>query len=64
MDFDAVSIKHINELEQQITQVLKTMRSAKLQDHSIYSSLQELEQELGKARRSRYDEGNSEYVGY
>jgi DNA gyrase/topoisomerase IV subunit A len=64
MDFDSVSLKHCNELEQLITQMLKIMRSAKLQQHPIYASLQDLEKELGEARRGRYDDNNSEYSGY
>jgi hypothetical protein len=64
MDFDSVSAKHINELEQQITQILKTMRTAKLHQHPIYASLQELEQELGEARRGTYDKKDSKYSGY
>ena len=64
MDFDSVSTKHINELEQQISQILKTMRAAKLTQEPIYTSLQALEQELGEARRGRFDEQDSKYNGY
>lgn len=59
-----VSIKHLGELEQQLTQLLKTMRSAQLSQEPIYSSLQLLEQKISKERRSRYDENNPEYHGY
>lgn len=64
MDLNQVSIKHLGELEQQLTQLLKTMRSAKLSEEPIYSSLQLLEQQISQERRSRYDENNSEYHGY
>lgn len=64
MDLDPVSPKHINELEQQITQILKTMRTAKLQQHPLYAGLQELEQELAEARRGLYDKKDSKYSGY
>lgn len=64
MDFDSVSPKHVNELEQQIAQLLKTLRTAKLNQHPVYASLQELEQALGEVRRGRYDKNDSKYSGY
>lgn len=64
MDLSNISTKHSNELEQLITQMLKTMRNAKLQDSSLYAELQALEQALGELRRNRYDEKNSKFVGY
>lgn len=64
MDLDSLTPKHSNELEQMITQLLKTMRSAKLQNMPVYAALQELEQQLGEARRNRYDQNNSKYIGY
>jgi hypothetical protein len=64
MDLSNISSKHSNELEQLITQLLKTMRNAKLQDTPLYAELQLLEQSLGELRRNRYDEKNSKFVGY
>ena len=64
MALQDASPKHIMELEQQITGLLKTMRKAKIQAHPIYESLQALEQELGEARRSRFDDNTPEYKGY
>ena len=64
METHQLSTKHVNGLEQQVMQILKTLRTAKLHNHPIYASLQELEQELGEARRSRYDENHSKYSGY
>lgn len=64
MDLSSVSAKHINELEQQITTLLKTLRTAKLQEHPAYAVLQALEQEFSKSRRERFDEQNSEYRGF
>ena len=64
MDLSEISPKHCNELEQLITQMLKTMRNAKLQDSPLYAELQALEQSLGELRRDRYDEKNSKFVGY
>lgn len=64
MDLDPVLLKHINTLEQEITEILKTMRTAKLNQHPAYAVLQELEQELGEARRGRFDKKDSRYSGY
>ena len=64
MEIHQLSPKHINELEQQITQLVKMMRTAKLSHLPIYADLQALEQELGETRRQRFDNSNSEYEGY
>lgn len=64
MDFSSLSNKQCNDLEQQITELLKTMRRAKLQQYPLYASLQELEQALCETRRNRYDKNNSKYAGY
>lgn len=64
MSMDTASSKHINELEQQISQLLKALRNAKFQDHPVYAMLQSLEQELSEERRNRYDQNNSEFPGY
>ena len=64
MDLESLSPKLCNDLEQQITELLKTMRRAKLQQYPIYASLQELEQALCEIRRTRYDENNTKYTGY
>jgi hypothetical protein len=64
MDLSTVSPKHCNEMEQTITQLLKTMRNAKMQELPLYAELQALEQSLGELRRNRYDVNNSKFVGY
>ena len=64
MDLDLISLKHVNELEQATMQLIKSMKSAKLNHHSIYISLQKLEHELGDERCNRYDGTTSEFVGY
>lgn len=64
MDLSSLSNKQCNDLEQQLTELLKTMRKAKLQQYPLYTSLQELEQALCEARRNRYDKNTSKYVGY
>ena len=64
MDLDPVSQKHINELEHMTTQLLKTLRSAKLNELPLYTSLHEFEQALGKERRARFDKNDSNYSGY
>jgi len=62
--FDTISPKQASEIEQQVSKLLNTLRKAKLFDEPIYMSLQELEQELGEIRRSRFDADHSEYSGY
>ena len=64
METNQLSTKHVNGLEQQITQLLKMMRAAKLSHLPIYADLQSLEQELAEVRQQRFDDSNSEYVGY
>jgi hypothetical protein len=64
MELSNISPKHCNEMEQTITQLLKTMRNAKMQELPLYAELQALEQSLGELRRSRYDVNNSKFVGY
>jgi beta-galactosidase beta subunit len=64
VDLEPVSAKHLNELEQLVTQLLATMRKAKLTGDPIYTSLQAMEQTLGQSRRDRFDENHAEYVGY
>ena len=64
MDLNEVSIKNLGELEQQLTQLLKLMRTTKLNEHPIYQSLQSLEQEISEARRERFDSKNRRYDGY
>lgn len=64
MDLKPVPQKNINELEQMTTQLLKTMRSAKIHDLPVYIALQEFEQQIGKERQSRFDDSNSLYQGY
>ena len=64
METDQLSTKQINELEQQITQLLKLMRVAKLSTLPVYADIQALENELAEIRRKRFDNNNSEYAGY
>ena len=64
MDLNPVSVKHINEVEQQITTLLKTLRTAKLHEHPAYAVLQALEQEFSESRRERFDQHNPEYRGF
>lgn len=64
MDVETVSLDYINQLEQEIAYVLKTMRRAKIQDHPAYTTLFDLEQELGDERRRRFDSENAEFSSY
>jgi hypothetical protein len=64
VNLDHVSQKNRNEIEQLITKLLATMRKAKVTDDPLFTSLQKAEQELGDARRSTFDDDQSEYFGY
>ena len=64
MNLETVSRKQLNDLEQQVRQLLVTMRSAKLQVEPLTESLQELARELEQVRHERFDEANSEYHTY
>lgn len=58
MKLDRVSVKHLSELEQQVAQLLATMRKTRTHRDPLYQSLQDFENELGEARRKRFDEKN------
>jgi hypothetical protein len=64
VNLESVTSKHISELEQLTSQLLISLRKAKLHDDPMYILLQQLEQELGETRRHRFDNENSEYSGY
>lgn len=64
MELETISAKLLNELEQHIREVLVTLRKAKLQHEPIALSLYELEQEIGRVRRERFDARNTEYKAY
>lgn len=64
MNLDAVSSKHLNELEHLLSDLRLTMRKANLQDEPIAKSIHEFELEIGKIRRNRFDAENPEFVGY
>lgn len=64
MNLEDVSPKHMNELEHQIRELLAVMRKAKLQNEPLAETLRNLEMELGKARRERFDAANPEYHTY
>lgn len=64
MSLDTISAKRCNALEQEITQILRTMRSAGLQNQPLYTALQEFEQKLADIRRNRYDQINSDYSNH
>jgi hypothetical protein len=64
MNLENVSTKHLNELERLVTELQATMRKAGLHGEPIVASLYELEQQIGQARRARYDAANPEYSGY
>lgn len=64
MNLEEVSTKHLNELEHLARELQLVMRKASLQNEPLAKSLHELELEIGKLRRARYDAANPEYLGY
>jgi len=64
MNLEGISRKHLNELEIRVTELLVTIRKAKLQNEPLAESLKALENQLGDARRKRFDESTPEYRGY
>ena len=64
MNLENVSQKQLNKIEILTSELLVALRKAKLQDEPLAESLQLLEQELGDARRNRFDIANPEYRGY
>ncbi|MCI0710937.1 MAG: hypothetical protein L0154_12315 [Chloroflexi bacterium] len=64
MNLENVSPKQLGELELRVTDLLDMMRKAKLQHEPVIAHLEQLREELGQARRERFDAANSEYRGY
>jgi hypothetical protein len=64
MNLEAISRKQSNELEQQIRQLMVTMRKAKLHDGALFESLQTFAGELEKVRHEQFDDANTEYHTY
>jgi hypothetical protein len=64
MNTEQVPVKHLNEVERLIRELLVAMQKAKLQNEPVVEALRALELELGKARRERFDEHNSNFRGY
>ena len=64
VSLEHILLKHLNDLERTVQDLLATMRKAKLRDEPLQESLRLLEQKLGEARRARFDGANPEYRGY
>ena len=64
MNLETISRKQLNALEQQVRQLLLTIRSAKLQNDPLVEALKALAHELEQARCKRFDAVNSEYHTY
>lgn len=64
MNFESLSQKHRNDLEQQVRQLLVTVRRAKLENAPLIEALEALERDLEQDRRERFDAANSEYHTY
>ena len=64
MNLETLSQKQLNELEYCVRELLGTMRKAGLRNGPLVESLKLLEQELGEARRERFDKANPEFQTY
>jgi NAD-specific glutamate dehydrogenase len=64
MNFETISQKQLNDLEQQVSQLLTTIRRSKLDNEPLVAALQELARELEQDRQRRFDTANSEYSAY
>ena len=64
MNLENLSQKQLNELERRVSELLNTMRKARLQNDPLIEALKLLEHELGETRRERFDAANSEYHTY
>lgn len=64
MQLETVSSKHINDLERLALELQQALRKAGLQNEPFAKALHDFEDELGQARRARFDAANSEYPGY
>ena len=64
MNLDAVTDKHLHEIERLTKELLEVMRRAKVLDLPLTPLLRALETEAEKARRERFDGLNREFQGY
>ncbi len=64
MQLETVASKHINDLEQLAHELQQMLRKAGLQNEPFAKLLHDFENELGQARRARFDAANSQYAGY
>ncbi len=64
MDFEAVSDKHLQEIERLAGELLAVLRQAKLQEDPINDALNQLRAQTGEVRRNRFDQSDREYKNY
>ncbi len=64
MNLETVSQKHLNILEQQVGQLMVTLRKTKLQNAPLLEALQQADLELQQFRRARFDVTDSEFGSY
>lgn len=66
MNFENISRKQLNELEQRVRELLIAMRKARLQQEygPLMENLRALSEALGETRRERYDDAHPEYHAY
>jgi hypothetical protein len=64
MNLETVSQKNLNVLEQQVGQLMVTIRKTKLDNAPLIEALQKLDIELQNFRRERFDVTDSEFGSY
>jgi hypothetical protein len=61
-NLETISRKQRNDLEQQVRQLLATMRKAKLENDSLVEALKQMEHDLEQIRRTSFDATNPELL--
>jgi hypothetical protein len=64
MNLDSISQKHLHVLEQQVGQLMVTLRKTKIQNAPLLEALQQADHELQQYRRERFDVTDSEFGSY
>ncbi len=64
MNLDTISDKHLHEIERLTTELLETIRKAKVVEPPLIEMLRALKAQAEHLRRERYDAVNPEFRGY
>jgi hypothetical protein len=64
MNLDTISDKHLHEIERLTTELLETIRKAKVAEPQLIEMLRTLKAQAEQLRRQRYDAVNPEFRGY